>query len=111
MAVDTPALGQERLDHLTFAIPGAGPHDRTLSEPVSYGDLDLTTKGGQIALRQRVRLTAAKLCHEAGDDAASAAAFTCEDRALKNVGAAERAAIARASSRDVLAEVRGQPGR
>ena len=110
MAAETPALAQEPLDQLTFAVPGAGAHAQTLSASVSYSDLDLTTKAGQNALRQRVRRTAAELCHEIGDEV-SATAFTCEDKALQNAGSYERAAIAQAASQTILAEVRERPGR
>lgn len=111
MAAETPALAQDLPDQLTFAFQGAGTHEQTLSASVSYSDLDLTTKAGQNALRQRVRRTAAELCQKMGDEVSPAAAFSCEDRALKNAGSYERAAIALAASQTILAEGRERPGR
>ena len=109
MAAETPASAQQLPDRMTFVATGAGPHAQTLAASVSYGDLDLTTKAGQNALRERVRTTAAELCHKIGDEVSAAASFSCEDRALKNAGSYERAAIAQATSQAVLAEVREQP--
>jgi UrcA family protein len=108
MAAETPALAQELPDQLTFAVHGGEP---TLAAPVSYSDLDLTTKAGQSALRLRVRRTAAELCHKMGDTVSAAAFSSCEDKALMKAGSYERAAIAQAGSQAVLAEAGEQPGR
>jgi UrcA family protein len=108
-AAETPALAQGLPDQMTLVAPGVGPHAQTLAASVNYSDLNLTTKAGQNALRERVRTTAAELCHKIGDEASTAAAFSCEDRALQNAGRYERAAIAQATSQAVLAEAREQP--
>ena len=108
-AAERPAVAQELPDQMTLVAPGVGPHAQTLAASVNYSDLNLTTKAGQNALRERVRTTAAELCHKIGDEVSAAAAFSCEDNAVKNAGSYEHAAIAQAASQAVLAEAREQP--
>lgn len=67
---------------------------QSLSQAVSYADLDLSTAAGRDALRQRIRLTARYLCQKLGEpDTASPPAPSCRDAAtsdaMKRVGTVE----------------------
>jgi UrcA family protein len=77
---------------------GVGPEVRSLSAPVSYGDLDLTTDAGRDLLRDRVRATAQDLCRRLGEQGmgGAAAAPSCEQDAVDNAQAQEQTAIATA---------------
>jgi UrcA family protein len=77
---------------------GVGPEVRSLSAPVSYADLDLTTGAGRDMLRDRVRATAQDLCRRLGEQGmgGTAAAPSCEQDAVNNAQAQERTAIAMA---------------
>jgi len=58
---------------------------QSLSQAVSYADLDLSTKAGKDELRHRVALTARYLCGRLGEsDSASPVAPSCRDAALKD---------------------------
>lgn len=58
---------------------------RTLSQPVSYADLDLSTKAGRDILRQRLRLTARFLCDKLGESGSGdALAPSCRDAATRD---------------------------
>ncbi|HKY81586.1 MAG TPA: UrcA family protein [Sphingobium sp.] len=58
---------------------------KSLSQPVSYADLDLTTKAGKDELRHRVALTARYLCERLGEsDGSNPVAPSCRDSALKD---------------------------
>lgn len=58
---------------------------RSLSQPVSYADLDLSTQAGRDILRQRVRLTARFLCEKLGEsDSGSPIAPSCRDAASRD---------------------------
>lgn len=46
---------------------GLGREARSLSQTVSFSDLDLTTRSGQTALTQRVTSTADSLCRQLGE--------------------------------------------
>jgi UrcA family protein len=64
---------------------------QTLSQAVSYADLDLSTDWGRDALRHRVDLTARFLCDKLGEsDASSPIVKSCRDAAvddaMKRVG-------------------------
>ena len=73
LTAQNPARAEAAPGQSTFAVQGAGSGDGTASARVDYGDLDLTTKAGQIALRQRVQRTAAALCHQLGDEVSATA--------------------------------------
>lgn len=79
---------------------GVGPETRSLSAPVSYGDLDLTTGAGREALRQRVKLTARDLCHQLGEAnmGATAGQPSCEQDAVNSATQQERIAFEQASA-------------
>lgn len=67
---------------------------RTLSQPVSYADLDLSTAAGRDELRRRVNLTARFLCDKLGESATGdAVAPSCRQAAvsdaMKRVGTVE----------------------
>lgn len=58
---------------------------QSLSQPVSYADLDLSTAGGRAELRHRVRLTARYLCEKLGEaDSSSSVVSSCRDVAAKD---------------------------
>jgi UrcA family protein len=67
---------------------------QSLSQAVSYADLDLSTKSGRNELRHRVNLTARYLCDQLGEsDASSPIVPSCRDGAvtdaMQRVGTAE----------------------
>jgi len=67
---------------------------QSLSQAVSYSDLDLSTAAGRDELRRRVRLTSRWLCEKLGEsDTGDAIAPSCRDAAtsdaLKRVGTLE----------------------
>ncbi len=58
---------------------------RSLSQAVSYADLDLSTEAGRDMLRQRVKLTARFLCDKLGEsDTSSPIVDSCRDAATKD---------------------------
>lgn len=58
---------------------------RTLSQAVSYADLDLSTEAGRKELRHRVNLTARFLCDKLGESASSTGPTpSCRDAASKD---------------------------
>ena len=58
---------------------------QTLSQSVSYADLDLSTKAGKDELRRRVALTARFLCDKLGESAnASPVTPTCRGAAVSD---------------------------
>jgi UrcA family protein len=63
---------------------------QSLSQAVSYADLDLSTAAGKSELRRRLNLTARFLCEKLGEsDAATPPVPSCRDAAVKD--AMERA--------------------
>ena len=57
----------------------------SLSQSVSYADLDLSSPAGRAELRHRVRLTARYLCDKLGEtDNSSSVAPSCRDAAAKD---------------------------
>ena len=76
---------------------------RTLSQPVSYADLDLSTAEGKKVLRQRVNLTARWLCQKLGEsDTASPPVPSCRQAAVSDamarVGTLESGAAPRGTT-------------
>ncbi len=58
---------------------------RSLSQSVSYADLDLSTKAGRDEMRHRVNLTARFLCDKLGSsEAADALAPSCRQAAVRD---------------------------
>jgi UrcA family protein len=82
-----------------------GPNVRTLSAPVSYRDLDLTTAAGQNVLTQRVRAAARDLCRRLGEAnmGRTLAQPSCEQDAMNSATGQERVAIAQATPRSYAA--------
>lgn len=75
---------------------------RSLSQSVSYADLDLSTKSGRDELRRRVNLTARFLCDKLGESSTGdALAPSCRQAAMsdaiKRVGTLESSAAPRAA--------------
>mgnify|MGYP001031220999 CR=1 len=69
-----------------ITVIGKAPDSvRSLSQPVSYADLDLSTKAGKDELRHRLALTARFLCDKLGEtDSGSAVVPSCREAALKD---------------------------
>lgn len=57
---------------------------KSLSQAVSYADLDLSTEAGRDLLRQRVRLTARFLCNKLGETGGSSIVPSCQDEATRS---------------------------
>jgi UrcA family protein len=59
---------------------------RSLSQAVSYADLDISTSAGKEELRRRVRLTSRFLCEKLGEgtDVSTGAVPSCRDGAFRN---------------------------
>lgn len=58
---------------------------QSLSQGVSYADLDLSTKAGKAELRHRVALTARYLCDKLGESATSSPPVpSCRDAAVSD---------------------------
>jgi UrcA family protein len=58
---------------------------KTLSQAISYADLDLSTDAGRDVLRQRIRLTARFLCNKLGETSSSTPLTpSCQDEAVRS---------------------------
>lgn len=58
---------------------------RSLSQPVSYADLDLSTQAGRAELRRRVSLTSRYLCEKLGESYASGPVMpSCRESATRD---------------------------
>jgi UrcA family protein len=86
-----PAVAQAAPEVTVTGRYGVGPDTRSLSQRVSYADLDLSTPAGRTALRQRVRQTARELCSQLSGRAAPGAPMvrTCVRDAVESVAALE----------------------
>jgi UrcA family protein len=96
-ACAAPALAQPVAGEVVvMGRYGAGPDVRSLSAPVSYADLDLTTDAGRTVLHQRVRAMAQDLCRQLGEQGlgGGAAAPSCERDAIDKARAQEETAYA-----------------
>lgn len=68
-----------------ITVTGRYSNAQTLSQGVSYADLDLSTKAGKDELRHRVALTARYLCDKLGESGTSSSPVpTCRDAAVKD---------------------------
>ena len=66
-------------------VTGRYSDAQSLSQNVSYADLDLSTKAGKDELRHRVALTARYLCDKLGESGSSSAVVpSCRDAAVKD---------------------------
>ena len=102
-AAAAPALGQTTVEEITVTGRyGPVPADaRSLSQVVSYSDLDLSTQAGRRLLHQRISLTARYLCDKLGEsDTGNSVAPSCRDAAAKD-------AMARAGTLEASAAPRG----
>lgn len=86
-AAATPAAAQNPPEEIIVTGQyGKVPDSvRSLSQSVSYADLDLSTDAGRSALKQRLNLTARFLCNKLGEsDTSSPPAPTCREAAVKD---------------------------
>ncbi len=82
---------------VTARYPAAGADVRSLSAPVSYSDLDLTTASGRDTLQKRVSATAHELCRRLGEPAYVPPAPPCAQAAADSARDQMRMAIAQAT--------------
>lgn len=83
----TPALAQAAPEEIIVEGRfGTVPDSvKTLSQAVSYADLDLSTDAGRDLLRQRVRLTARFLCNKLGETSSSTPIVpSCQAEAVRS---------------------------
>jgi len=82
----TPAFAQPSEEIVVMGRYGAAPDSaRSLSQAVSYADLDLSTPAGRTELRRRLNLTARFLCDKLGESASSTGpAPSCRDAATRD---------------------------
>ena len=94
----TSAMAQSSVDELTVTGRyGRGPDSmQTLSQVVSYADLDLSTAAGRREFRSRLSLTARYLCEKLGEaSTGDGVAPSCRQAAVKD--AMDRAGTLEAS--------------
>jgi UrcA family protein len=86
-SVAAPAMAQSTVEELTVTGRyGRVPDSvRSLSQAVSYADLDLGTEAGKREFRHRLNLTARYLCDKLGESSTGdALAPSCRDAAVKD---------------------------
>lgn len=81
-----PVLAQPADEDITVTGRfGSDASAQSLSQAVSYADLDLSLKSDRDILRQRVSLTARYLCHRLGEtDSGPPLTPTCQDAAVRD---------------------------
>lgn len=87
LASGAPVLAQQTTEEITvLGRYGDAPDSvRTLSQAVSYADLDLSTKAGKDEIRRRLNLTARFLCDKLGESAsATGPTPSCRDDATRD---------------------------
>lgn len=87
LAIAAPAAAQSAPEEIivTGALGEVDEDVRSLSQSVSYADLDLTTDAGRDMLRHRVSLTARYLCDKLGEDNVSSPLVpSCRDAATRD---------------------------
>ncbi len=101
LAIGATAQAQN-LDELT--VTGHGPRAQTLTDTVSYADLDLTQRADRRTLERRVSDTAGRLCDELRQDPASHhnMGTSCKDIAIRDAMGQVRQAFADARSPDYV---------
>ena len=102
VAADTPVLAQSTVEEVTVTGHyGPLPDNvRSISQTVSYMDLDLGSADGRHELKHRIALTARYLCDKLGEsDTSDPVVPTCRDAATRDADAQADAIIARFSSR------------
>ena len=101
-AIVAPALAQVVVPEVTV-VGRWGPNGpRSLSRPVSYADLDLTTARGRHILDRRIHNTAYELCRELGEQPkvrTPPLLQSCEQHAVASAMREERIAFAEARPR------------
>jgi UrcA family protein len=102
VAAATPVLAQSTVEEVT--VTGRyGPlpdNIRSISQTVSYADLDLGSADGRHELKHRISLTARYLCDKLGEsDTSDPVVPSCRDAATRDADARAGAVIARFSSR------------
>ncbi|MBO9380552.1 UrcA family protein [Sphingomonas histidinilytica] len=82
----TPAFAQDGEELVVTGRYGKVPDSvQSLSQTVSYADLDLSTKGGRAEFRHRLKLTARYLCEKLGESSTSTPiAPSCQDAAVSD---------------------------
>jgi UrcA family protein len=96
LAAGAPAMAQGTSEEIVvIGRYGSAPDSaRTLSQAVSYADLDLSTASGRSELRHRVKLTARFLCDKMGESGSSSLTPSCRDEAsssaMNRVGTIEQ---------------------
>jgi UrcA family protein len=85
-AVAVPAVAQPSEEIVVTGRYGSVPDSvKSLSQAVSYADLDLSTPAGRDELRRRVRLTARFLCDKLGEsDTSSGVTPSCRDASTRD---------------------------
>ena len=84
MAQDTTGSGAPEEIVITGQYGDVPDSVSSLSYPVSYADLDLSTDDGRDILRKRVRHTARFLCEKLGEaDVSSPLVPSCQDAAVR----------------------------
>jgi UrcA family protein len=103
-----PALAQA-IDEVT--VTGHGPRAMSLSETVSYADLDLNLRADRDRLMRRVNDTAGRLCDQLNQDPASHHNMgkSCKDVAVRDAMGQVRQAFADASSSPAYVDAYGTP--
>jgi UrcA family protein len=95
---NAPTVTETTTGELIVTAPAAGPNARSLSAPVSFRDLDLTTPAGRDTLSQRIQTTARDLCRKMGEPRTRVPpAPSCERAAIDGTRAQQRTAIAQAT--------------
>jgi UrcA family protein len=86
LGTSAPGLAQEPEEIIIVGRVGPSLDDaRSLSQAVSYADLDLRFQADRDELRRRLRLTARFLCEELGETSTGdAIAPSCRDAAVKD---------------------------
>jgi UrcA family protein len=108
LVTGAPAFAQS-LDEVT--VTGHGPRAMSLSDTVSYADLDLTLRADRDRLARRVSDTAGRLCDQLDQDPASNHNIgkSCKDVAIRGAMGQVRQAFADAGSNPAYVNTYGTP--
>jgi UrcA family protein len=100
-----PAEAPNVAEELVVTARYQGRQLRSISVPVSYRDLDLTTEAGRSTLRQRVNSTARDACRRLGEAnmGGTAAQPSCERDAMNSATGQMQQAFAQAKPRQPAA--------
>jgi UrcA family protein len=100
LAAVAPAHAQSRVEELTVTGRyGTLPDNvRSISQTVSYADLDLSSDAGRHELKHRISLTARYLCNKLGEsDTIGGVIPSCRDTATRDADTQADAVIAQFS--------------